>query len=54
MTTESEQKIFAKLAELESEVADLRTGYLVVNKRYTEALSTLKTLTSLTLEAAMR
>jgi hypothetical protein len=34
-------KIYAKLISLETEVTNLRQGYIVVNKRYTEALSSL-------------
>ncbi len=54
MPTDSESLIFAKLSELESEIATLRSGYLVVNKRYSDALSAMKTLTSNSLEAAVR
>ncbi len=31
--TEETEKIYARLAELESEVANLRQGYMIVNKR---------------------
>ncbi len=48
------QKIYAKLVNLESEVLNLRKGYIIVNKRYADALSNLKSLTSSALEAAKR
>jgi len=34
-----------RLAELDAELASLRAGYLVVNKRCTDALSSLRSLT---------
>lgn len=54
MISDSEKKIFAKLATLETEITTLRDGYLVVNQRYSAALGTMKTLTALTLDAALR
>ena len=48
------EKIYAKLVSLETEVTNLRNGYVIVNKRYTEALTTLKTLTQTSLVAAKR
>lgn len=36
------EKIYAKLIDLESEVANLRQGYIVVNQRYAEAIGSLK------------
>ena len=39
-------KIYAKLVSLETEVTNLRQGYMVVNLRYTAALSSLKELTN--------
>ena len=47
-------KIYAKLISLETEVSNLRQGYITVNARYAEALGTLKELTSSALEAAKR
>ena len=54
MVSDSEKKIFAKLTELETEMHALREGYLVLNKRYTHALHSMKALTASALEAAMR
>ena len=54
MIPDAENKILARLTELESEVVSLRDGYLVVNKRYTQALLSMKSLTESTLEAAIR
>lgn len=54
MISDSEKVIFAKLAALDSEVVTLREGYLVLNKRYSEALASMKALTAHTLEAAIR
>ena len=48
------EKIYGKLVSLESEVGNLRQGYITVNARYADALGTLKTLTSSSLEAAKR
>ena len=47
-------KIYEKLAALETEVLSLRDGYLVVNKRYSETLHSLKSLTTDASEAAQR
>jgi hypothetical protein len=54
MESESEVEIYSRLAGLEKEVVILRDGYLVINKRYTQALLSMKSLTSATLEAALR
>ncbi len=54
IVSEIENKIYARLTELENEVVTLRDGYLVVNKRYSRALMSMKVLTSSTLEAAIR
>ena len=54
MISDAENKIYARLTELESEVVTLRDGYLVVNRRYSQALLSMKTLTNSTLEAALR
>ena len=48
------EKIYAKLVNLETEVTNLRTGYIVVNQRYAEAMGSLKALTASALEAAKR
>ena len=42
LDTESERKIFTRLAELEGEIETLRNSYLIVNQRYTQTLSTMK------------
>ncbi|HEX4944435.1 MAG TPA: hypothetical protein VFV55_08775 [Usitatibacteraceae bacterium] len=47
-------KIYAKLAEFEKEIANLREGYLVVGKRYSESIESLKVLTDHAREAAER
>ena len=54
MVSDTENKIYARLTDLENEVVTLRDGYLVVNKRYTQALNSMKALTASTLEAAIR
>src|SRR5690348_6682000 len=51
---EETDKIYKRLAELEREVVNLRGGYVIVNNRYTEALSSLKNLTFHAKEAATR
>jgi transglutaminase/protease-like cytokinesis protein 3 len=48
------EKIYAKLVSLEVEVTNLRTGYIVVNQRYADAMGSLKALTASALEAAKR
>jgi hypothetical protein len=40
--TDEIQKIYSKLVLLEAEVSDLRQGYLIINRRYTNALASLK------------
>lgn len=54
MNPDSEQRISAKLAQIEADISMLREGYLVVNKRYAETLQTLKALTEHSLEASLR
>ena len=54
MTIDNEKLIYAKLAQMEADIAGLRDGYLIVNKRYTQTLESVKLLTQHTLEAAMR
>ena len=51
---EEAAKIYEKLAALETEVLSLRDGYLIVNKRYSETLQSLKALTTDASEAAQR
>ena len=48
------EKIYAKLIAHESEIINLRQGYIVVNEKYTAALSSLRTLTISAAEAAKR
>ena len=48
------EKIYAKLVSLETEVSNLRQGYILVNAQYTKALAGLKSLTNSALEAAKR
>lgn len=48
------ENIYSKLVNLETEVNNLRQGYAVINQRYSEAIGTLKNLTSSALEAAKR
>jgi hypothetical protein len=47
-------RIYAKLAQLELEIINLRQGYVILNKRYAEVLGTLKDLTLHAMEAAKR
>lgn len=47
-------KIYAKLAEFEREIKNLREGYLIVGKRYSESIESLKLLTLHSREAAER
>ena len=51
---DSEKIIHAKIAQLEADIASLRDGYMIVNKRYTQTLVSLKQLTQNALEAALR
>ena len=46
------EKIYAKLVAHETEIINLRKGYMIVNERYTKALASLKELTSSAAEAA--
>ena len=48
------KEIYLKINMLESEVGDLRNGYLTINKSYSEALKSLKDLTEHACEAAKR
>ena len=52
--SESERRIYEKLQSMEERIDDLKSGYLLINQRYSETLSVLKRLTSSTLEAATR
>jgi hypothetical protein len=54
MNLDSEQRISAKLAQIEADISMLREGYLVVNKRYADTLQTMKALTEHSLEASLR
>ncbi|MEY3721427.1 MAG: hypothetical protein RL618_1946, partial [Pseudomonadota bacterium] len=42
MDPASEQVINAKIAQLQSDIAVLRDGYMVINKRYTQTLDSMK------------
>ena len=53
MSTELE-KVHEKLAGLEREIKELREGYVIANKRYTEALATLSEMVANAKEAASR
>ena len=46
--------IQSKLVSLETEVSDLRQGYIIINRRYTNALASLKDLTAHASESAKR
>ncbi|WP_114636717.1 hypothetical protein [Polynucleobacter necessarius] len=48
------EKIYAKLVNLETEIQNLREGYIIISERYTVAISSLKSLTASALEAAKR
>ena len=48
------EKIYAKLVAHETEIINLRKGYMIVNERYTKALASLKELTSSAAEAAKK
>lgn len=47
-------KIYEKLVAHETEIMNLRKGYMVVNEKYTTALSSLRLLTVSAAEAAKR
>ena len=47
-------KIYAKLLSLETEVQNLRQGYVTLNQQYAAAVSTLNSLTISALEASKR
>ena len=46
------EKIYAKLVAHETEIINLRKGYMILNERYTKALGSLKELTNNAAEAA--
>lgn len=48
------EKIYAKLIAHETEIINLRKGYMIVNERYTKALTSLKELTASAAEAAKK
>ena len=48
------KEIERKILSLETEVGDLRQGYLIINRRYSQALTALKELTAHAAEAAKR
>lgn len=54
MSIDSEKLIRAKIAQLEADMGSLRDGYMILNKRYTQTLGTMKELTQRALEAAIR
>jgi hypothetical protein len=54
MAIDSEKIIHAKIAQLEADIASLRDGYMIVNKRYAQTLDSMKLLTQSALEAALR
>jgi hypothetical protein len=51
---DSEKIIHTKIAQLEADIASLRDGYMIVNKRYAHTLDSMKLLTQSALEAALR
>ena len=48
------EKIYAKLVAHETEIINLRKGYMIINERYTKALVSLKQLTNSAAEAAKK
>lgn len=48
------EKVYERLAEMGREIGNLRQGYVIVNERYTKALSTLGDMTAGAKEAAHR
>lgn len=52
--TEAEQKLYSKMEAIEHKLVNLRQGYLIVNKRYNEAIGSLKELTQHTMIAAKK
>ena len=52
--TEENEKIYARLAELEREIRNLREGYSIVNRRFSAVLESLKELASNATAAAIR
>ena len=48
------EKIYAKLVAHETEIINLRKGYMILNERYTKALGSLKELTNNAAEAAKK
>ncbi len=51
---EQTEKIYARLAAMDREIANLRQGYVIVNKRYTEALASLRRLITHATDAARK
>ena len=43
--SEDIEKLYTRMIELETEVGNLREGYIIVNKRYSDSLASLKELT---------
>jgi membrane protein involved in colicin uptake len=54
VVSEENESIHARLSSLENEVTNLREGYLIISRRYNEALKSLKDLTTNAAEAALR
>lgn len=52
--TEENEKLYARLAELEREIRNLREGYSIVNRRFSAVLESLKDLASNATAAAIR
>ena len=52
--TDELKKIYSKLVLLETEVSDLRHGYVLINRRYSVVLTSLKDLTAHACESAKR
>ena len=52
MTTSETDKIYARIAELSQEVTNLRQGYTIVNKRYGDAIRSLRDRVGHAAEAA--
>lgn len=52
--TEENEKLYARLAELEREIRNLREGYSIVNRRFSAVLESRKDLASNATAAAIR
>lgn len=52
--SEETDKIYARLAAQEREIANLREGYVIINRRYSVALGSLKLLTANATETMKR